>query len=108
MQRTDPKLPQLWRSDTTLWVANIDLHLAFDPTSSSMSPRPMKPYYGHGYLPSHPRMYPALILSGRGISKGKQLGHVHNLDVAPTIAQLLGFKMEGASGRVLKEALVGP
>jgi len=93
----------------TMVVANIDQHLVLDPTSSSMSPRPMKTaYHGHGYLPSHPRMYPALILSGRGISKGKQLGHVHNLDVAPTIAHLLGLKMEGTSGRILKEALSTP
>jgi hypothetical protein len=68
----------------TMIVGNIELQLVLDPTSSSMLPRPMKnPYHGHGYLPSHPRMYPALVLSGRGISKGKQLGHVHNLDVAP-------------------------
>jgi len=90
-------------------VANIEQQLGLDPTSSSLSPRPMKnAYHGHGYLPSHPLMYPALILSGKGISKGKQLGHVHNLDVAPTIAHLLGLKMEGISGRLLKEALSAP
>ena len=90
-------------------VANIDQHLILDPASSSMVPRPSKnPYHGHGYLPSHPRMYPALILSGRGIGKGKQLGHVHNLDVAPTIAHLLGLKVQGMPGRILKEALSAP
>lgn len=90
-------------------VANIDRQLVLDPTSSSLSPRPMKSAsHGHGYLPSHPRMYPALILSGRGIGKGKQIGHVHNLDVAPTIAHLLGLKIEGARGRILKEALSTP
>jgi predicted AlkP superfamily pyrophosphatase or phosphodiesterase len=90
-------------------VANIDRHLVLDPTSGSMSPRPMKtPYHGHGYLPSHPQMYPALILSGQSIRPGTQLGHVHNADVAPTIAHLLGLKMEGTRGRILREALVSP
>jgi predicted AlkP superfamily pyrophosphatase or phosphodiesterase len=90
-------------------VANIDRQLILDPASSSMLSRPSKnPSHGHGYLPSHPLMYPALILSGRGIHKGKQIGRVHNLDVAPTIAYLLGLKVEGARGRVLKEALSTP
>ena len=53
-------------------------------------------------------MYPALILSGRGISQGKQLGQVHNLDVAAAIADWLGLKMEGTSGRILREALSNP
>ena len=93
----------------TMIVANIDYHLVLDSASSSMSPRPAKrAYHGHGYLPSHPRMFPALILSGAGIQKGKQIGHVHNLDVAPTIGQLLGFKVEGTPGRVLTEALSTP
>ena len=51
----------------TMIVAKIDQHQVLDPTGSSMSPRPMKnSHHGHDYLPSHPRMYPALILSGRG------------------------------------------
>ena len=90
-------------------VANIEYQLVLDSTSSSMLPRLMKSAsHGHGYLPTHPRMYPALVLSGRGISKGKQLGHVHNLDVAPTIAYLLNLKLEGTRGRVLREALSTP
>jgi hypothetical protein len=93
----------------TMIVANIEQQLVLDPTGSSMLVRPRKnAYHGHGYLPSHPRMYPALILSGRGIGKGKQLGHVHNLDVAPTIAHLLNMTLEGTRGRVLNEALSAP
>ena len=77
--------------------------------SRSVSPRPMKkPYHGHGYLPEHPRMYPALVLSGNGIAKGKQIGHVRNLDVAPTIGHLLKLQMGGLEGRVLREALTEP
>ena len=53
-------------------------------------------------------MYPALILSGRGIGQGEQFGHVHNLDVVATIAHWLGLKMEGTSERILREALSNP
>jgi Type I phosphodiesterase / nucleotide pyrophosphatase len=71
--------------------------------STTRTARPT-PYYGHGYLPSHPRMYPSLVLSGRGIAKGQRIGHVRNLDIAPTVATLLGLRMEGLEGRVLTEA----
>jgi hypothetical protein len=50
-------------------------------------------------------MYPALIFSGAGIARGP-IGHVRNVDVAPTIAALLGLELPTATGRVLKEALV--
>jgi predicted AlkP superfamily pyrophosphatase or phosphodiesterase len=87
-------------------IANINYHLVLDPASNSVAPRPKKkPYSGHGYPPTHPRMYPALVLSGSGIQIGKQIGHVHNIDIAPTIADLLGLEMAGVDGRVLKEAL---
>jgi hypothetical protein len=33
------------------------------------------------------------------------LGHVRNIDVAPTIATLLGLEMRGVEGRVLREAI---
>lgn len=89
-------------------LATIDYHLVVDSSGTSTAPRSKtKAYHGHGYLPAHPRMYPALILSGYGIAKGKQLGHVHNLDVAPTIAALLGLDLEAVEGRVLTEALEG-
>lgn len=74
-----------------------------DPTA--VRRRLPEPRHSHGYLPEHPRMYPGLILAGRGIRSGVAIGHVHNLDIAPTIAHLLGLKMEGLEGRVLVEAL---
>jgi arylsulfatase A-like enzyme len=87
-------------------AANIDTHLTFDPADLSSERRLMaEPYHGHGYLPDHPAMYPALILSGAGISSGTRLGHVRNMDVAPTIAALLGVELRDTEGRVLREAL---
>ena len=47
---------------------------------------------------------PALVLSGAGVAPRKALGHVRNVDVAPTIATLLGVDLPQATGRVLAEA----
>jgi hypothetical protein len=87
-------------------VSDISTHFVLDPASASTARRKKaKPYHGHGYLPDHQAMYPALVLSGAGVSSGVRLGHVRNVDVAPTIAALLGLSMPGVEGRVLKEAL---
>lgn len=87
-------------------AANADLHLVIDPKSASAERRRKpSPYHGHGYLPDHPSMRPLLVLSGAGIVPGRSLGHVRNIDVAPTIAALLGLSLEGVEGRVLREAL---
>jgi len=88
-------------------AAEIDTFLVLDPADPSTTPRSRgKPYHGHGYLPDHPAMYPALILSGAGIAPGRRLGHVRNIDVAPTIAALLGIDLPGVDGRVLREAFL--
>lgn len=63
------------------------------------------PYHGHGYFPDHPAMRPALILSGAGIAPGGRIGHVRNIDVAPTIAALLGLELSDVEGMVLRGAL---
>ena len=87
-------------------VADIDTRLVIDPAGSDTTRRlRARPYHGHGYLPDHPSMYPALVLSGAGVANGRTIGHVRNVDVAPTIATLLGVDFPGATGRVLREAL---
>jgi arylsulfatase A-like enzyme len=86
--------------------ADIDLHLVFNQGDSSSTRRPKaRPYHGHGYFPDHPAMFPALIFSGAGVGRGQAVGHVRNLDVAPTIAALLGVSLPGVEGRVLTEVL---
>lgn len=88
-------------------IANLEYHLVDDGAGTSTGPRAKKkPYYGHGYLPTNPRMFPALILSGAGIARGKTIGHVSNLDIAPTIAHLLQIPCNNGPGRILTEALV--
>lgn len=75
-----------------------------ESTSSRRAPLPT-PLYGHGYLPTDEKMYPLFIASGRRIKQGAEVGHVHNLDIAPTVAELLGLSLEGLEGRVLTEIL---
>lgn len=62
----------------------------------------------HGYIASNPKMNAMFIAAGRGIAKGKQIGVVENIDVAPTIARLLGEEFTAADGKVLKQILAVP
>jgi imidazolonepropionase-like amidohydrolase/arylsulfatase A-like enzyme len=61
----------------------------------------------HGFLPTSPRMHTGLILSGAGIIRGAPLPFVRQIDIAPTIARLLGFEMPGVEGVPLVGALAG-
>lgn len=55
----------------------------------------------HGYLASDPEMNPIFIASGNGVRAGVKLSAVSNLDIAPTIAQLLGMQLPTAKGKPL-------
>ena len=52
----------------------------------------------HGFLPTEPRMFTGLILSGAGIRPGVPLPFVRQIDIAPTVARLLGFSMPDVDG----------
>ena len=59
----------------------------------------------HGYLPGQSALHGTLILSGAGVRPGQNLGVVRNVDVAPTMARVLGVSLPDVEGRVLKDAL---
>jgi predicted AlkP superfamily pyrophosphatase or phosphodiesterase len=59
----------------------------------------------HGYLNSDPQMQAIFMAWGTGIKPGVRLGTISNLDVAPTIAALLGIKLTHATGRPLTRIL---
>ena len=60
----------------------------------------------HGYLPESGKDYSSLfIASGNGIGKGLVLEDMDIIDIAPTIAALMGVSMPGVDGRVLREIL---
>ena len=56
-----------------------------------------------GYLPQRSLMRGVLIAKGLGIKAGSKLEYARLVDVAPTIARLLGLEMRVTKGRVLKE-----
>jgi predicted AlkP superfamily pyrophosphatase or phosphodiesterase len=88
-----------------LIVADIGTHVVLDARSPAGRRPRDRAYHGHGYLPGHPSMAAALVWSGAGIAAGRTIEGVRNVDVAPTIAHLLGVSLPSATGRVLSQAL---
>ncbi len=89
-----------------LIAGDVQTHLVMDEKSQSATRRPRaRVYHGHGYFPDHPSMRAALVMSGAGIAKGRHIGQVKNVDIAPTLSRLLGVALPTATGRVLTEAL---
>jgi predicted AlkP superfamily pyrophosphatase or phosphodiesterase len=60
----------------------------------------------HGYLPDRPGYQPLFMASGVGIRKGLRLNSVSVLDIAPTLAALLGIELPQAEGRFIDEMLL--
>ncbi len=59
----------------------------------------------HGHLPSNPSLRGILVAWGARIRPGAKLPLANAVDVAPTVARLLGLRMENVDGRVLEEIL---
>jgi len=53
----------------------------------------------HGYNPAIPELRPAMILAGAGVQACRLREGVNLVDVAPTVAALLGVSMPGVAGR---------
>ena len=62
----------------------------------------------HGYLPTRPAMHTGLVLSGSGIQQGVAFPIARQVDIAPTIARLLGFEMANTEGTAMAGALEEP
>ncbi|MEO8130894.1 MAG: ectonucleotide pyrophosphatase/phosphodiesterase [Bryobacteraceae bacterium] len=59
----------------------------------------------HGYLNTDPEMNAIFIAWGRGVRPGVKIPEVRNIDIGPTIASLLGLKMENTAGSPLTAIL---
>jgi len=59
----------------------------------------------HGYLNSDSEMQAIFLAWGDGIRPGVRLDRISNLDVAPTIASLLGVEMKSVTGHKLHKVL---
>ena len=51
----------------------------------------------HGYDPDHPEMAAVFLALGRGVPSGLELGSPRAIDVAPTVARLLGIEAPASS-----------
>ena len=61
----------------------------------------------HGYVSSDDRMNAVFIAAGRGVRSGTKVEDVRSVDLAPTVAALLGHELADADGQVLKTILAG-
>ncbi len=88
-----------------LIAADVATYLVWAADDSTERRKRQRPAHGHGYLATHPQMKAMLLLSGAGVKKDFRLGDVRQIDVAPTIAALLGLEFGSVEGRALTEAL---
>jgi predicted AlkP superfamily pyrophosphatase or phosphodiesterase len=61
----------------------------------------------HGFLPTETRMRTGLIVAGAGLRPGVPLPIVRQIDLAPTVARLLGFEMPDVDGVPMVGLLAG-
>jgi predicted AlkP superfamily pyrophosphatase or phosphodiesterase len=74
--------------------------------TGALAAGPAENYGGtHGYPASDPQLEGIFLAQGAGIKKGVKLDRVRNLDVAPTIAHLLGIALPTADGKVMEAIL---
>ena len=67
-----------------------------------VSPTPLRGV--HGQAPDRPEVFACLVIRGPGVRGGARIPAVRLLDVAPTIARILGLDLGGqVQGRVLDE-----
>ena len=59
----------------------------------------------HGHVVTEDLLGGACVISGAGIKPGVVIDALKNIDIAPTMAKMLGIEMQNVDGRVLKEAL---
>ena len=61
----------------------------------------------HGFLSTEPKMNAIFVASGAGIKAGTRIPTIDTIDVAPTIARILGVRLDNIPGRVLEGILGG-
>lgn len=96
----DPHAPDLWLAAKSGYSFTNS-----DSGDETVVPR-KTPGGTHGYLPDQPDMLATLVISGYGIKPGTNLGKIQSLDVAPTMARLLGVELPTAQGKPLMPALL--
>lgn len=58
----------------------------------------------HGYLPTNPRLFASFLMAGQAVAeaqRGLRIPPIQMIDVAPTLARILGVELPEARGRAL-------
>jgi predicted AlkP superfamily pyrophosphatase or phosphodiesterase len=79
------------------FTAAVGEEVVVDATEGSLG--------AHGYPATDADLSALFIASGAGIRQSVTLGVIDNVDVAPTMAELLGLNLPNVDGKVLKEIL---
>jgi predicted AlkP superfamily pyrophosphatase or phosphodiesterase len=101
------------RAELDRWGADADAAFGIEPFAGYvLDARLAAPFAqpharaaGHGYMPVMPGMETGLIMSGAGVRRGVRLPETRTLDIAPTIAALLGLELPQAEGQPITGAL---
>jgi len=56
----------------------------------------------HGQLPDRPRLESTFVVAGPGIATKESLPEIHLVDIAPTLASVLGLPLKETDGHVVK------
>lgn len=72
---------------------------AFDDSARGPLLRPAARRSADGYLEPRPDLGPGFVIYGRGVRSNLRIPEIDQLDIAPTIAELLGLGLPGARGR---------
>jgi predicted AlkP superfamily pyrophosphatase or phosphodiesterase len=96
----DPRMPDL--------VLSAKKGYAFSDTAGgelTITPQSPGLLGTHGYDPNQPDMHAAFVAWGAGIQTGAVVEKIDNLDVAPTMAALMGLTMKEVEGKVIEGIL---
>lgn len=98
--KDDPHAPDM--------ILFADEGCSFGDTAAGALPFVEKPERkgSHGHDASLPDLHATFVAWGVGIKPGTNLGEIKNIDVAPTIAKLLGIEFPNTDGKPLAAALV--
>ena len=86
-------------------VAKDGYSFTADATDPFVVDAPLGSLGSHGYVNTDPDLRSLFIASGRGIRRGLTLETVDVLDLAPTMARLLGLEMGSVDGKALTAIL---
>ena len=100
-----PELVALGGPRDAAFYLEGELGVMFSGAATGDFFRPATLQGNHGYLPTKLGLQTGLIAAGRGIKTGVVLDSARLVDIAPTIAELLGVTLKDTDGHPIHEIL---